>query len=138
MQENTFRNEQIVKLGDKEILLRPTFENIAAMEAEMGGIAYLAFKYGKGVNVDTKQIDPEISAKSYPPLSETAKIIFHNQAEKLYTLDQIFQMVLEEGIRASATIVLFLVKMTAGNKFAKEPSERQKKSSSRKNRVVKS
>lgn len=137
MQENTFRNEQVIVLAGTKILLRPTFENIAAMESDMGGVAYLAFKYGQGVNLDTKAIDPLLSAKSYPPLSETAKIIFHNQAEKTYTLDQIFDLVMQEGIRASATIVLFLVKMTAGNKFAKEPSERQKKSSVKKSQTPK-
>ena len=135
MQENQFRNEMVIDFGEEKILLRPTFENVAAMESDLGGVAYLAFKYGQGIDINTKKVDPIASAKSLPPISEAAKIIYYNQAEKKFTLEQIFQMCLDVGLKCSAQAVMFLVRVTAGNKFAKPVSERQKKSSSKKNLV---
>lgn len=126
--ENKFKNEMEIKVGGEKILLRPTFENLAAMETKMGGLAYLAFKFGQGIDIDTKTVDQLKSAKSMPSLTETAQIIYYNQAEKKFTIEQIFDLCMDEGIKVCAQAVLFLVKCSAGNKLAKEPSEKQKKS----------
>lgn len=127
--ENKFKNEMEITVGGEKILLRPTFENLAAMESNLGGLPYLAFKFGQGVDIDSKKIDQIKSAKSMPSMTETAQIIFYNQAEKKYTLEQIFDLCIDHGISICAQIVLFLVRVSAGNKMQKEPSEKQKKSS---------
>lgn len=135
--ENKFRNEMLLTIGGEEILLRPTFKNIAAMENAMGGVAHLAFKFGKGVDADTKKIDAELSAKSLPSITDAAQIFFFNQAEPKFTLEEIHELCLQEGIRVCVQAVLFLVRVTAGNKMAPQPSERQKKSSKAKIQVEK-
>lgn len=127
--ENKFKNEMEIEVGGEKILLRPTFENLAAMETKMGGLAYLAFKFGQGINLETKSVDQLISAKSMPSLTETAQIIYFNQAEKKFSQEEVFDLCLNEGIKVCAQAVLFLVKCSAGNKMQREPSERQKKSS---------
>lgn len=135
--ENKFRNEMLINVGGEEILLRPTFKNIAAMENALGGVAYLAFKFGKGIDVETKKIDPEVSSKSLPTMTEAAQIVFYNQAEPNLSLEEVHELCLAEGIKVCFQVVLFLVKVTAGNKLAAEPSERQKKSSKAKSQVEK-
>ncbi len=141
MKENKFKNEMIVHAGGEEILLRPTFSNIAAMENAMGGVAWLAFKFGKGVEVNTKdpnaKPDPEKSAKSLPTMTETAQIIFFNQAEPKFSQEEILELCLAEGIKICFQAVLFLVKVTAGNKLQVEPSDKQKKNSTKKSQVEK-
>lgn len=127
--ENVFKNEMEIELAGEKILLRPTFQNLASMESLLGGLPYLAFKYGKGFDVATGKTDQALSVKSMPPMTEVAQIVYLNQAEKKYTLEQVHDLVLGEGIKACASIVLYLVRCTAGNKLAKEPTERQKKSS---------
>lgn len=126
--ENKFKNEMEITLAGEVILLRPTFENLAAMESKLGGVAYLAYKFGQGIDIETGNIDQLKSAKAMPSMTETAQIIFYNQAEKKYSLEEIYDLCLDEGVRVCAKAVLFLVKMTAGNKLQKEPSKRQKKS----------
>ena len=126
--ENKFKNEMEIEIGGEKILLRPTFENLAAMESKMGGLAYLAFKYGQGIDVETKTVNHLMSAKAMPPMTDTAQIIYFNQAEKKFTIEQIHELCLDEGIKVCAQAVLFLVRCSAGNKFAKEPTKRQKKS----------
>lgn len=126
--ENKFKNEMEITLAGEVILLRPTFENLAAMESKLGGVAYLAYKFGQGIDIETGNIDQLASAKAMPSMTETAQIIFYNQAEKKYSLEEIYDLCLDEGVRVCAKAVLFLVKMTAGNKLQKEPSKRQKKS----------
>lgn len=134
--ENKFRNEMLITIGGEEILLRPTFKNIAAMENAMGGIAYLGYKYGKGVDVDTKKIDPELSAKSLPPITEAAQIFFFNQAEPKFTQEEIYELCIQEGLKVCVQAVLFLVRVTAGNKLAPEITDKQKKNSKAKNQTV--
>lgn len=126
---NQFKNEMEIEVGGEKILLRPTFESLAAMESDLGGLPYLAYKFGQGVDIETKTIDKLLSAKSLPGVTETTKIIFYNQVEKKFTKEQIFDLVMAEGIRVCAQMVLFLVRCTAGNKLAKEPTKSQKKSS---------
>ena len=126
--ENKFKNEMEIMLGGEKILLRPTFENLAAMETALGGIAWLAYKFGKGIDVTSRKVDPDMSAKAMPSMTETAQIIFFNQAEKTYSQEEIFQMCLDEGVKVCAQAVMFLVKVSAGNKMQKELTDKQKKS----------
>lgn len=131
--ENQFKNEMLIKVAGEEILLRPTFENLAAMESKMGGIAYLAFKYGKGIDVESMKIDPVAAAQSLPPLTDASQIIYFNQipkeGEKRRSLEEIHELCLAEGLKVCTQVVMFLARCTAGNKFAqKELSKAQKKS----------
>lgn len=131
--ENKFRNEMEIELAGEKILLRPTFENMSIMEGDLGSISSLVFKYGR--NLDKTSLNENAMMLTLPPMSHTAKIIFYNQAEKKFTLDEIFDMCLSEGAKAGAQILLFLVRCTSGNKAAQNPSEKQKKNSSKKNLV---
>jgi hypothetical protein len=135
--ENLARNEMLITLGEEKILLRPTFENLSAMESKLGGIAWLAYKFGRGLDMDTMKIDPGVSARNMPTLGEAAQIIFFNQAEKKFTQEEIFDLCLDQGISVCAHVVLFLGRMSAGNKMQRGLSDRQKKSSSKKNQAAK-
>lgn len=133
---NPFKNEQLVTLGGQEILLRPTFENIATLETETYSLAYIAWLYGGGAAEAVK--DPvsgkvEITKKDkvIPPLTLSAKIIYLCQAEKCHDLETVFQMVLQEGIAVNSQVLKFISKITAGNKNVtpvEELTENQKKS----------
>jgi len=130
--ENKFKNEMLIEVGGEKILLRPTFENLAAMESKMGGLAYLAFKYGKGIDIGSGKIDPLDAAKSLPPLTDAVQIIYFNQhveeGEKRKGLEEIHQLCMTDGIKICTQIVIFLARCTAGNKFAAQPTKSQKKS----------
>jgi len=106
-----------IELAKVKILLRPTFENIAAMEENVGSIAWLGWKYSRGIG--TKD-----AVKSIPSMSEVAKIIYFNQAatkaddvtQKKFSLEEIWDLVLQEGAGVSSKIMLYLGRITAGNK----------------------
>ena len=126
--ENKFRNEMEIQVGPEKILLRPTFENIAATEANAGALQYLAVKASRG-NKDPKK---------GLTMTEMAMIIYYNQAavssddvtKKKYSLEQIWELVMQEGLYLYQPILVFLARMTAGNKYANvdELSEAEKKS----------
>jgi hypothetical protein len=132
---NKFRNELEITLGSEKILLRPTFENLAAMESDLGGVAFLSWKFSRGLRMENGKVDPnsvnELSLKSLPSMTETAKIIYYNQAatkpedptQKKYSLEEIHQMVLEEGAGACKHVILFIGKVTAGDKTAQTIDE---------------
>lgn len=131
--ENPFRNEKEIKLGEVTILLRPCFENVAAMEAKLGGLTYLAWKFSRStIDARSGTLDP----KNIPTLTECAQIIYFNQAatkpndpnQKQYSLEEIWALVQYEGLKIIQPVTMFLVAVTAGNKNAVEPSEAQKKS----------
>lgn len=125
--ENKFRNEMEITVGGQKILLRPTFENLAAMESVLGSLAYLGWKYSRGVVLEkdgTIKTNMEMAIRSLPPLSDAAKIIFFNQAAtkpedptlKKYSLEEIWALVLEEGTPVTKQVVQYLARVTAGNK----------------------
>lgn len=124
---NKFKNEMEITLAGEKILLRPTFDNLAEMESKIGGLPYLAHKYGSGISKDENG-KIAVSAKSLPPMTETAIMIYTNQAERKYTQEQIFEMCLADGVQVSIHFLSFLGKCTMGNKMAVEPSEAEKKS----------
>lgn len=128
--ENKFRNEMEIVLGEHKILLRPTFENIAAMEANVGSVAYLGWKYSRGIRVDKDgkadkgSLNSADAVKALPPMSEAAQIIFYNQAAtkaddptlKKYSLEEIWDMVLQRGSPVVRDVFVFLGRITAGSK----------------------
>lgn len=141
--ENKFRNELEITLAGKPILLRPTFENIAATEENVGSINYLTWKFSRGIRfkegkVDKNSLNTESAVKSIPSLSECAKIIYFNQAAtkpedpllKKYSLEEIWAMILEEGGGIPTKIIMYLGRITAGQKAEnmEELSDEQKKS----------
>jgi len=121
--ENPNRNEMLIKLGGVDILLRPSFENIAAMEAKLGGLPYLAFKFSS-------------HGKNSATLSDCAQIIYFNQAavnpndptKKKLSLDEVWELVSQEGVNVLQPVMAFLARLTAGNKMAQELTDAQKKS----------
>jgi len=126
MAENKSKNEHLIVLDGVEILLRPTFENLSLMESRLGGIAYIAWKYGK--DFDPQNLSAASNAKSLPPLSDCAWIIFCNQADKKFSVDEIMDMCCSNGMKVATEVMYFVGKMLAGNKVQAEPSENQKKS----------
>ncbi len=132
--ENKFRNEMEIVLGGQKILLRPTFENIAAMESNVGSVAWLGWKYSRGVRIDSdgKVVagDMEQTVRSLPSMSEAAKIIYLNQAEKKFSQDEIWELVLGSGSAVARQIVLYLARVTAGDRSIdkSEVTEDEKKS----------
>lgn len=132
--ENKFRNELEVTLSGEKILLRPTFENIANMESNVGSIAYLAWKFSRGVTVqgDGTTKPNEDMIKSFPSLSETAQIIFYNQAEKKLSLEEIWDLILKNGNPKDLMIkvTVFIGRTLSGGNFdeEKEATEEEKKS----------
>ncbi len=125
--ENQYKNEMEITLGGEKILLRPTFENMAALETALGSIPFLMWKFGKGYDPVKGVIDPELAAKSLPGFAECTQIIYTNQAEKKFTRDQIFEMVCNVGISIAPQMVVYISKSASGNKMAAEPTKRQKK-----------
>jgi len=127
---NPHRNEVQVQLAGESILLRPTFENLAALEADVGGIPWLAWKYGRGVNIDKKG-KVTLDENALPPLSITTKIIFHSQVPAEGAprkgLEEVHELVMAEGMTASRFALDFIMKCTAGNKMAAAPTPAQKK-----------
>lgn len=125
---NSARNELIIKLGGEDILLRPTFENVSSMESNLGGVAYLGWKFSRGAVKDINGVmDTTKAIKSLPSMSEVAQIIYYNQAavksddptQKKYSLEEIWDRLLKNG--AGGTVVrdvtMYLAKLTAGDKI---------------------
>lgn len=114
---NKFRNEKQIKLGGVEVLLRPSFENIANLEDSLGfGLPTLSLRLSK-----------MFQRQETPKLTDLAKIVFHCQAEKKYNLDEIWELCQEEGIESAKDILVFVSNVTAGNKAAPQLSEEEVK-----------
>lgn len=127
--ENLKRNEMEITLGAEKILLRPTFENVAAMEGAIGGLAYLGWKFSKGfqrmqkgtaVSDALANFDP----KNMPSLTEMAQVIYFNQAAtkaddptlKKFSLEEIWDLVKMEGIKILPVVTIYISRITAGDK----------------------
>ena len=129
---NKYKNEYEIKMGSETILLRPTFENIADMESNIGGLTYLAWKFSRGMT----SMDKVEAIKNMPSITEIAQIIYYNQAarkeddttKRKYALEEIWGMVQDEGIRLTKPVTEYLSIITAGNKNASQSSEQEKKS----------
>jgi hypothetical protein len=124
---NPVRNEYEISVGGEVILLRPTFQNIAAMENAVGGLNYLAWKFSRGSI--GKQINVERLVKDLPYMTELAQVIFYNQAEKKFTLEQIWELVKAEGADLTIPVSKFLGRITAGsNRTVEGLDDAEKKS----------
>lgn len=124
--ENKFRNEMEIELAGQKILLRPTFENLAATESKIGSLPFLAFKYGKGVEISeggSVKVNPEM----LPAMSEIATLIYLNQAEKKHSQESVMGLCLEHGLGCARFMLEYVARCTAGNKFAPELSAAEKK-----------
>jgi hypothetical protein len=143
---NPNRNELELTLGQEKILLRPTFENVAAMEQAIGGLAYLGWKFSKGFQTlktgETTDGGPMIKGfdpKNMPTLTEIAQVIYYNQVAtkkddptlKKFSLEEIWDLVKMEGIKILPVVTVFITRITAGDKTAvtlDEMSPSEKKS----------
>ncbi len=139
--ENKFRNEMEIKLGEETILLRPTFENIAATEQTVGSISWLGWKYSRGVTIKDGKVNVgDRAMSSLPPITESTRIIYLNQAatkpgddtQKKLTLEEVWDLVQMEGsLKVGNLVVTYLSKLTAGNRAidkTEAPTEAEKKS----------
>lgn len=140
--ENKFRNEMEVEIGGKKILLRPTFENIAAMESNIGSLAWLTWKFSRGTKftedgkLDRESLRSEEAIKSIPSLTDSTKIIYYNQAAHgdsahvKYSLEEIWDLVNKTGATVAPQVVIYLGRIMAGNKAVEkeEISNDEKKS----------
>ena len=131
--ENKFKNEKVIKIGEVSILLRPTFENISRLEAELGGVQYLAFKYAQGMEARSKLE----KIKFMPQLTECARIIYICQAEKTFTIDEVYEKLQDDFAGVQAGLLQFITGMMGGNKMAPDLSEGVKKNYSKPSRAKK-
>jgi len=88
---NKFKNEKLFKIGSLEILCRPTFENMQAFETYVVNLNKLQW------NVFTAGKDGKKMAEALLTTTQAALSLFHLQAEKKFTLDQIWDACLEHG-----------------------------------------
>lgn len=131
---NKFKNEMEVQIGSKKILLRPTFENLAEMETNLGSIGYLSWKFSQGVRknegggLDQSSLNSREAIQALPSLTEITQIIFYNQAEKEYSKEDIYQMIIEEGAYRDCMIAstIYIGRMLAGSKKFDEESLEKK------------
>lgn len=125
--ENKFRNEMEIELAGEKILLRPTFENIASLEATAGSLAFLGWKFSRGLS----------DGKNMPAMTDFAQIIYHCQAatkegdptRKKYSLEEVWDKVQQSGVMLLRPLTEFMARVTAGDRAVNELSDRQKKSS---------
>lgn len=98
---NTYKNEKTIKLNDVEILLRPTFENCAALEGDLKiGLNALAFKLAKA---------------ELPLNTDCVKVIYHCQVEKKYTREDIWMLAMGRWIDVMKEVLFFIGNITAGD-----------------------
>jgi hypothetical protein len=111
---NKYRNESEIKVGGVKILLRPTFENCANLESALGGSGLPMIAYN-------------LTKQKTPPMTQLARIIYECQAEKKYTLEQIWDYTQIEGysVELMSSVLSFISLITAGDKAAPELSEEQ-------------
>jgi hypothetical protein len=135
---NKFKNEMEITLGPEKILLRPTFENLAEMETNVGSVGYLSWKFSQGVrknsdgSLDSSSLNSRETIQSLPSLSEITQIIYYNQAERKFEKQDIYEMIVSEGAYRDCMIAvtIFIGKMlTGGQKFDEEELLEKKKSS---------
>lgn len=132
---NIFKNETELKIGDETILLRPTFENLAEMESNVGSITYLSWKFSQGVkknrdgSVDRDSLNSRETIQALPSLSEITQIIYYNQAEKKFTKEEILQLIIKNKAMQPMMIqvTIYIGKMLTGGGFDEENLEEKKK-----------
>lgn len=126
--ENKFRNEREIKIAGEVILLRPTFENILAMEQNVGSIMWFGHRFGQGKTVEEKL------NKCIPTLTEAAQIVYYNQAatkpddptKKKLSLEEIWQLIQADGVNVISEVVMYIRTMTDGDKKPAVKAEEKK------------
>lgn len=119
---NPYKNEKLIKLGVVEVLLRPDFDNIAALEANVEPLMGITMRMAR--------------AKVGAPLTLLAQIIYYCQAERKennqelrrYSLEEIWQLVQSQGASITLPVMEFVGGILSGDKNQVELSETQKKS----------
>lgn len=132
---NIFKNETELKIGDETILIRPTFENLAEMESNVGSVTYLSWKFSQGVkknrdgSVDRDSLNSRETIQALPSLSEITEIIYYNQAEKKFSKEEIFRLIVENKAMQPMMIqvTIYIGKMLTGGGFDEEKLEEKKK-----------
>lgn len=121
---NKLKNEYILKLGEKEILLRPTFSNLTHVESSVGSLTYIAYLITAGSKDPKKTLS----------FTDVAKIVYFCQANKKVdgspelSLDDVWELIQEAGaFRVYGEVSIFISQVTAGNKNAPEVPESVKK-----------
>lgn len=99
---NTYKNERIIKIGEAEFLLRPTFENCAALEGDLKmGLNALAFKLAKA---------------ELPLNTDCVKVIYHCQvSDKKLTKEEIWMLCFGSWIDVMKEVLMFIGSITAGD-----------------------
>jgi len=99
---NKYKNEKLINVGGTEILLRPTFNNCASLEGDLGyGLPQLAFNLTKA---------------KLPAMTELTKVIYHCQDVKNLNQEQVWELVMGEGVGIMAVVLEFVARITIGNK----------------------
>lgn len=108
---NQYKNEKVIKLGGVEILLRPTFDNCASLEGDLGyGLPQLAFNMSKA---------------KLPAMTDLTKVVFHCQAVKKLTREEVWDLVMIEGVGLMTDILVFIANITTGAKHKVEEKKSQ-------------
>lgn len=103
---SNIKNEQIIEIAGNKILLRPTFENCEALESDLGyGLPVLAHN---------------LTQKKLPGMADITKVIFHCQEKKVFSKQEIWEQVMSEGMMVMTQILIFVGKITAGDKYSVE------------------
>lgn len=104
---NPYKNEKLVKVGGTEILLRPTFQNCVSLETDLG--------YG------LPQLSMNLVKSKMPMMTELSKVIYHCQAsEPKLDQEQVWNLVMAEGVRLMGPVLMFVSTITAGDKVDAE------------------
>lgn len=124
---NQVKNEYLLKIAGKEILLRPTFEALANIESAVGTLSHLSYRLAKGVTDLKHQLG----------FAEVCRIIFYSQSgQKVvnrapapeYGLEDIANLVKAEGLfSVIAQVTIYLGTVAAGDNMAPDLTENAKK-----------
>ena len=110
------RNEMELKIADKTILVRAEMESLRRFEQAVGGIgAFVA----------------PITKTGFVNLSDAALLIYYTQArenQKQYTKEECFDLVMSVGIQVTKDLMVWISRLTAGQKAVDQASDVEKKS----------
>jgi hypothetical protein len=126
---NRFKNEIEITLGQEKVLLRPTFENLSAMESNIGAVVWLSWKFSKaGSSQDMGE-----ATRSMPSFTEMVEVIYYNQTERSenggrrLSKERIWELMQDEGVSLVGPITKYFTGIMSGNKHM-SPTSAEKKS----------
>lgn len=109
------KNEMELKLGEQVILVRATFDALQKFERAVGGIgAFIA----------------PITKTGFVNLSDAALLIYYTQATenaKQLSKQECFDLVMSIGIEITKDLMIWIAKLTAGNKKVDQAGDAEKK-----------